>query len=155
MVFMVEMECVFLAQKSHQKYGPHKAFVLHTESTRGWQKENCTGVQEAWLPVAGSSITGCVFPGTSLSLAGPHLPHPYTGHWIKLNRLQSVRAKSLQSCLTLWPYGLQPARILCPWDSPGKNTEVGCHALLQWIFLTQGLDLLLLHLLHWQVVLYH
>ena len=31
---------------------------------------------------------------------------------------------------TLWPYGLQPARLLCPWDSPGKNTGVGCHALL-------------------------
>ena len=29
-------------------------------------------------------------------------------------------------------------RLLCPWDSPGKNTEVGCHALLQGIFQTQG-----------------
>ena len=26
----------------------------------------------------------------------------------------------------VWPYGLQPTRLLCPWDSPGKNTEVGC-----------------------------
>ena len=33
------------------------------------------------------------------------------------------------------------------WDSPGKNTGVGCHALLQWIFLTQGLNLGLLCLL--------
>jgi len=31
-----------------------------------------------------------------------------------------------------------PARVFCPWDSPGKNTGVGCHALLQGIFLTQG-----------------
>ena len=31
-----------------------------------------------------------------------------------------------------------PARLLCPWDSPGKNTGVGCHALLQGIFPTQG-----------------
>ena len=29
-------------------------------------------------------------------------------------------------------------RLLCPWDSPGKNTEVGCHFLLQGAFLTQG-----------------
>ena len=36
------------------------------------------------------------------------------------------------------PYGLQPARLLCPWDSPGKNPGAGCHALLQGIFLTQG-----------------
>ena len=44
-----------------------------------------------------------------------------------------------QSCPTLWdPHGLQPATLLCPWDSPGKNTGVGCHALLQGIFPTQG-----------------
>ena len=44
----------------------------------------------------------------------------------------------IQSCLTLQPHGLYPARLLCPWDSPGKNTGVGCHALLQGIFPTQG-----------------
>ena len=33
-------------------------------------------------------------------------------------------AKLLQSCLTLRPCGLWPARLLCPWDSPGKNTGV-------------------------------
>ena len=32
---------------------------------------------------------------------------------------------------SLWPHGLQPARLLCPWDSPGKNTRMGCHFLLQ------------------------
>ena len=39
---------------------------------------------------------------------------------------------------SLRPHGLQPARLLYPWDSPGKNTGVGCHALLQGIFPTQG-----------------
>ena len=58
-------------------------------------------------------------------------------------------AKLLQSSLTLWPYGLQPARHLCPWDSLGKNTGVGCHALQ--IYKTQGLNLHLSCLLHWQV----
>ena len=43
------------------------------------------------------------------------------------------------------PHGLQPSRLLCPWDSPGKNAGVGCCALLQGIFLTQGLNLYLLH----------
>ena len=33
-------------------------------------------------------------------------------------------------------HGLQPARLFCPWDSPGKNTGVGCHALLQGVFLS-------------------
>ena len=32
---------------------------------------------------------------------------------------------------SLRPHGLQPAKLLCPWDSPGKNTGVGCHFLLQ------------------------
>ena len=39
---------------------------------------------------------------------------------------------SLQSC------GLQPTRLFCPWNSPGKNPGVGCYALLQGIALTQG-----------------
>ena len=39
---------------------------------------------------------------------------------------------------SLRPRGLQPARLLCPWDSPGKNTGVDCHFLIQGIFLTQG-----------------
>ena len=45
----------------------------------------------------------------------------------------------------LWPHGQQPTRLLCPLGSPGKNTGVGCHALLQGIFLTQGSNLRLLH----------
>ena len=41
-------------------------------------------------------------------------------------------AKSLQLCLTLCdPHRRQPIRLPCPWDSPGKNTGVGCHFLLQ------------------------
>ena len=39
---------------------------------------------------------------------------------------------------SLPPHGLQPARLLCPWESPGKNTGVGCHVLFQGIFPTQG-----------------
>ena len=41
-------------------------------------------------------------------------------------------AQSLQS------HGLGLTRLFCPWDSPGKNIGVGCHFLLQEIFLTQG-----------------
>ena len=42
---------------------------------------------------------------------------------------------------SLQPQELQLTRILCPGDSPGKNTRVGCHALLQGIFPTQRLNL--------------
>ena len=54
----------------------------------------------------------------------------------------SVMSDSLQ------PHRLEPTRLLCPWNSPGKNTGVGCHFLLQRIFLTQGSNP---SLLHWQV----
>ena len=48
------------------------------------------------------------------------------------------------------PRGLQPARLLCPWDSPGKSTVVGCRALLQGIFPPQGSSPCTLQLLQWQ-----
>ena len=53
----------------------------------------------------------------------------------------------VQLCDTLWTVA---TRLPCPWDSPGKNPEVGCHFLLQGIFLTQGSNLRLLRFLHWQ-----
>ena len=75
--------------------------------------------------------------------------------------LACVHTKLLQSCPTLcdpmdcptlW-HPMEPARFLCPWDSPGNNSGVGCHALLQGIFPTeiQGWNSCLLSLLHWQV----
>ena len=45
---------------------------------------------------------------------------------------------------------VKSSRLLCPWDSLGKNTGVGCYALLQGIFPAQGSNLCLLCLLHWQ-----
>ena len=56
---------------------------------------------------------------------------------------------------SLQPHGPQSTRLLCPWDSLGKNIGVGCHALLQGIFLIQGSNLCLLHLLHCRQILYH
>ena len=58
----------------------------------------------------------------------------------------SVMSDSLQ------PYGLQPTRLLCPWDFLGKNTRVGCHFLLQGIFPNQASNL---RLLHCRQILYH
>ena len=57
-----------------------------------------------------------------------------------------------QSCWTLQPHKLQPARLLCPWNSPGKNIRVGCHSFLQGIFPPQGLNL---GLSHCRQILYH
>ena len=48
---------------------------------------------------------------------------------------------------SLQPHGLQLISLLCPWNSPSKNTGVGCHFIPQGIFLTQGSNPCLLH---WQ-----
>ena len=53
---------------------------------------------------------------------------------------------------SLRPHGLQPTRLLRPWDFSGKDTGVGCHVLLQGIFLTQGQNP---GLLHCRRILYH
>ena len=55
----------------------------------------------------------------------------------------------------LGSHGPGSTRLLSPWHSPGKNTGVGCHALLQGIFPTRGLNLSLLCLLHCRQILYH
>ena len=54
------------------------------------------------------------------------------GKWMHTCEVTSVVSNSLR------PYGLKPARLLCLWDSPGKNTGISCHALLLQIFPTWG-----------------
>ena len=64
-----------------------------------------------------------------------------------------------ESCSTFCnPMDYSLARLLCPWDSPGKNTGVGSHYHLQGIFLIQGLNpgllhhrQILYHLIHWKL----
>ena len=58
------------------------------------------------------------------------------GNWGKWKESvsRSVVSDSFQ------PHGLSSSRLLCPWNSPGMNTGVGSHSLLQGIFPTQGLN---------------
>ena len=74
---------------------------------------------------------------------------------IRMQRKEHLLWTSCSCCLvasvvsnSLRPHGLQPTRLLCPWDSPDKNTGVGCHSHLQQIFPTQGSNPHLLCLLH-------
>ena len=64
-------------------------------------------------------------------------------HWNCFSNKSMKWSRSVVSD-SLRPRGLQPARLLCPWDFPGKNTGGGCF-LLQRIFPTQGSNLGLLH----------
>ena len=58
-----------------------------------------------------------------------------------------VLSRSVASDSFKTPWTVSHPRLFCPWNFPGKNTGVGCHFLLQWIFPTQGLNS---NLLHWQ-----
>ena len=71
-------------------------------------------------------------------------------------RVLSHYACSVTSAVSnsVQPHGPQPTRLRCPWDSPGRNTGVGCHALLQGIFPIQGSNWGLLWLLHCRQILY-
>ena len=57
--------------------------------------------------------------------------------------MQSVSCSIMSN--SLQPHGLQPARLLCPRNSPGKNTRMDSESLLQDIFPTQGSNLVPLH----------
>ena len=62
--------------------------------------------------------------------------------------LHVLSCSAVSDSADLWTVA---TRLPCPWDSPGKNTGVGCHAPFQGIFPTQGSNWRLLYLLHWQV----
>ena len=55
----------------------------------------------------------------------------HTPHWSRPNVMPTCAPVCSVVSSSFWPYGLQPARLLCPWDLPGKNPGVGCHFLLQ------------------------
>ena len=92
----------------------------------------------------------------AITIPVSHIPWVPQLHWYTWGNLYLKKKRCVlcaQSChMTLWDsHGLQPTRLLCPWNSLGKNTGVVCHFLLQRIFLTQGLKTHFLNLLYWQV----
>ena len=83
------------------------------------------------------------FPWLRLHKADHGLVNFCCNHWVMSN-----------SFVTL---GTMPARLLCPWDFPGKNTGVGCHFLLQGVFLTRDwtwVSCIAGGILHWRQILY-
>ena len=68
------------------------------------------------------------------------------GRWNANPRLPAFKTRALPLCVRVLSHSqLEPARLLCPWDFPGKNTRVGGRFLLQGIFPTQGSNSRLLH----------
>ena len=87
-------------------------------------------------------MSNCTNAVSELQL--PELSCPARGHHTAHISVSSdcVCVQDCVSCSvmsdSLRPHELQPARLLCPWNSPGKNTGVDCHSLLQRNFPTQG-----------------
>ena len=82
------------------------------------------------LPDPGIELTSFMSP----ALAGGFFTTSATWE-VHYNACMCVSHSVVSS--SLWLRGLGPPSLLCPWDSPGKNTGVDCHALLQGIFPTR------------------
>ena len=125
--------------------------LFHYEVSEGLNKTRNTDVLEPLLNIGFIDVIN----SNSASIYGWHTTSQALSHadWAAQNGMCACSVTSLVSD-SLWPYGLQPASLLCPWDFPGKNTGVGCHFLLQDIFPTQGHNPCLLHLLHCRQILY-
>ena len=101
-------------------------------------------LQEDSLPLShlGSPQVTLVAVLNSLTWVGKPVKASEIKWNVQRELLQSTASSESRSVVSdsLWPPGLYPSRLLCSWNSPGKNTGVVCHALLQGIFPTQGLN---------------
>ena len=77
-----------------------------------------------------------IFPTHRLNLGFLH--YRQTLYHLSIREAQSESVSHSVVSNFLQPDGLSPPRPLSPWNSPGKNTGVGSHSLLQGIFPTQG-----------------
>ena len=90
------------------------------------------------FPGLGIFFFPCVF---CCSVDGEGLWAIENKKWSKLIKSYILNVHVLVLCvLSRVRLFATPWRFICLWDSPGKNTRVGCHFLLQGIFLTQGLN---------------
>ena len=126
---------------------------------RIWAKQStwtCVLFMVVIVTPSSLSVLSQHFPGALLPSSQPY---PALGFLLiacarSISQLRPLYRVCLLSCSvvsdSLQPYGLLSAKLLCPWDFQGKNTGVGCHALPQGLFPTQGWIVHLLCLLHWQ-----
>ena len=88
----------------------------------------------------------------SCHLFSTHNPYPLCFFPVFTSWVPKSHYSYLVVSDSLWPHGLWPTRLLWPWNSPGKNTRVGSHSLLQGFFPTQGLNP---GILNCRKILYH
>ena len=92
-----------------------------------------------WVAISFSKIWGYEWQNDNLAIPQKEIP------LYMQNKIENISISCSVMSEPLWPHGLSPARLRCPWELTGKNTGVGCHFLLQGVFPTQGSNLDLLH----------
>ena len=120
-------------------------------------RRNLPTMRETWVRSLGQE------DALEKGMATPSLPGESHGQRSLVGSQGMTKGLTLSCCCcccldtsvmsnSVWPYRLQPARLLCPWDSLGKSIEMGCHALLWGTFPAQGSNP---GLLHCRQILYH
>ena len=115
---------------------------------RGWHDWMASLTWWTWVWMNSGSWWWTGKPGVLRFMGSQRVGHDWETelNWLLLEVCVCLAA---QSCPTLC-YPL-PARLLCPWNSPGQPTGVGSHSLLQGIFWIQGFNP---GLLHYRQILY-
>ena len=120
----------------------HSLGLPFSSERAAWSRSDCLCVLpsssksslQAWF----SALAPWPSVNTFLCPQGLHtycFPHAHTLEYtLHVRTVASVVSKSSEH------HGLQPTRLLCPWDFPGKNTGMGFHALLQGNFPAKGLN---------------
>ena len=96
------------------------------------------------------SLSKCVYNGEGskifcVSGSKKEFKFNWSGRWWMKTGAWNCESENSSMSHSLGSHGLYPARILCPWNSPGKNTGGSFHFLFQGIFPSQGSNLSLLH----------
>ena len=99
-----------------------------------------------WCFVAAKSLQSCSTLCHPIDSSPPGSPIPgilqaRTLEWVAISFSNAWKWSHSVMSDSSQPHGLQPTRLLHPWDFPGKNTGVGCHCLLWWCFVKAALTI--------------
>ena len=111
--------------KRHNPFKSSRAYIFHQLATAAGAAKSFQSRLTLSNPIDGSP------PGSPV----PGILQASTLEWVAISFSSAgkwkVKVKSLSRVRLSATHGLQPMRLLCPWDSPGKSTGVGCHRLLR------------------------
>ena len=106
--------------------GPHNGYRTASYSP-GQAAAQCS-VDLTWPWVETAVLSWEIYPGEVYEGLSRSKQRK---EWEKHTLLLLLLLSRVSRVISVRPHRQQPTRLLCPWDSPGKNTGVGCHCLLR------------------------